>query len=490
MPDLSELLGTEGPVLERLLADWIPRRRWYRSKARILASVALEAQAPLGPEGDAPRFCLARTTFDDGSSELYAVPLALRDPAEAGDVPEAGRIGPIADAGAGPEKVLCDASWDPRFRQALFELLEGRKELRLGGGILRGTPVPGRRLGGAPSSRLLGVEQSNTSFAYASGDFVKLYRRVEQEVNPEPEILAFLRAAGWLHTPPLACTLEWVVDGRPAATLAVMQDLVESRGDAWEHALASLREGPSGAYLEWTRLLGTRVAGLHAALRAPLDVPGGGFSPERLTAADVEDVRAGVRAQWGAVLEALESGLSALDPATAANAREVLRKRPLLEARLQAPLGEEPPEGAVKTRTHGDLHLGQILVGIQDPPDAWILDFEGEPGRPLAEARRKRSPLRDAAGMLRSFHYAAHASRRSGSTGDADALAKTLGKAFREGYARVAGFDPNAEAHARLLDLFVLEKAVYELHYELNNRPDWVDIPLRGLLNLLEDAAR
>ncbi|MCD6024241.1 MAG: 1,4-alpha-glucan branching enzyme [Fibrobacteria bacterium] len=484
MPDLSELLETEGSVLERLLADWIPQRRWYRSKARTLASVALEAHAPLGPESDAPRFCLVRTTFGDGSSELYAVPLALREPVNALDPPEAGRIGRIA----GAENLLCDASWDPRFRRALFELLEGRKEIRWGGGILRGTPVPGRRLGGAPSSRLLGAEQSNTSFAYASGDFVKLYRRVEQEVNPEPEILGFLRAAGWTHTPPLACTLEWVADGRPPATLAVMQDLVESRGDAWEHALANLREGPSGAYLEWTRLLGTRVAGLHAALRAPLDVPGGGFSPEPLTDGDVEDVRAGVRAQLGAVLETLESRLPALDPGTAASAREVLRRRPFFEDRLRAPAHENLPEGAVKTRTHGDLHLGQILVGMQDPPDAWILDFEGEPGRPLAEARRKQSPLRDVAGMLRSFHYAAHAARRSGSTGDADALAQTLGKAFREGYARAAGFDLNAEAHARLLDLFILEKAVYELHYELNNRPDWVEIPLRGLLNLLEDA--
>jgi trehalose synthase-fused probable maltokinase len=486
MPDLSGLLAAESALLERLLAEWIPRRRWYRSKARTLASVAIEAHAPLGPGGDAPRFCLVKTAFAEGPSELYAVPLTLWESFDARDIPEAGRIGPVP----GTEKILGDASWDPRFRRALFDLLEGRNETRLGGGILRGTSVAGRRLAAVQGSRLLGAEQSNTSFAYASGDFVKLYRRVEQAVNPEPETLRFLRAAGWRHTPPLAGTLEWIVDGRPPATLAVMQDLVESRGDAWEHALANLRGDLSGSYLEWTRLLGSRVAGLHGALRLPPGSPGD-FAPESLTLEDVESASAGAWAQLDAALETLESRLPRLDPGTAALARETLRKRPFFEDRLRAPAAGDRLEGAVKTRTHGDLHLGQILVGIQDPPDAWILDFEGEPGRPLAEARRKQSPLRDAAGMLRSFHYAAHTAARAregGRLADADAVAKTLGDAFREGYAGTAGIDLNAEEHARLLDLFLLEKAVYELHYELNNRPDWVEIPLRGLLNLLEDA--
>ena len=507
MSALSAFLEAESSVLERALTAWLPRRRWFRSKSRTLATLVLEAHAPLGENGDGPHYCILKTEFTDGALERYSLPLALLDRAETAGLPEAAILGPVNTRDGG--KILCDASWDPNFRRALLELLTGKQKAygADGKGVLQGAPASPALLETAPftmeggASKILGAEQSNTSFAYSSGNFVKLYRRLEEAVHPEPEVLRFLRThTPFRHVPRFDASLEWTAEGRPPVTVALMQELVEARGDAWEYALENLRApgGPAPAFSAWVSLLGRRVAGLHAALASVSSIPE--FAPEPLTEADLNQVRVGTRTLLNGAFAALESHKGKTNEDLTDLIQKVVAGRARLEALIQTPAhpGEHPGEAppALKIRTHGDLHLGQILVGAHSPDDVWILDFEGEPGRDLAEARRKHSPLRDAAGMLRSFHYAAHTVMRSippgaGRAMDAEGLAKTLRTAFLAGYAAVPGatgprFDD--PGFAPLLDLFILEKAVYELHYELNNRPDWMEIPLRGLLALLEET--
>jgi predicted trehalose synthase len=502
MTALSELLDANDPVLQRDLTRWLPARRWFRSKSKTLSSVTVEAHAPVGEAdetGEPPRFCILETVFSDGAFERYALPLTLFTPAEAASLPEAARIAFVQDGNG--EKILGDASWDPRFRAGLFELLTqgfgGKRETRLGRGLLRvnASDAPADRAHGengesTPASRILAAEQSNTAFAYeppggrdaGGGSFVKLYRRLEEAVNPEPEVLRFLGArAEEARVPRFLGGLDWVEEGRVPVTLALMQDLVDTRGDAWEYTLGNLRQPDFPA---WISRLGRHVAELHNALASRPDVPD--FAPEPLASEDLGHLRAGTRALLDGALASLSRWTGPAE--TEALARRVLDARARLEALLDdAVAAVAAAPAAVKTRTHGDLHLGQVLVGARDPDQIWILDFEGEPGRPLAEARRKHSPLRDAAGMLRSFHYAAHTGLREAGPDAADALAAALRAAFLDGYGRAqraAGVDRESPAFARLLDLFTLEKAIYELHYELNNRPDWVVIPLRGLLAL------
>lgn len=475
--------------VEALLPEYLPRCRWFRSKTREIASARLEATAPLGQATGFPVLAVVRTEYRDGGSERYALPLTFLPENTGSGFPDGARIGTFAAPGG--ERILCDASWDAGFRAALFDLLSGAHAGTLDGGTLRGRPVAGGRLpeGRGNASRVLGAEQSNTSARYDSGHFAKIYRKLGDGVNPEPEVLRFLREhTAYRHVPEFASALEWARAGDDAPiTVALLVDFVAADGDAWKVALKRLAEvfasGDASlpeSFAAWIRLLGKRTGELHDALASRPDVAA--FAPEPLTAADLERVRSGIRAQLTEAFEALQRRLDELSPETKLLANGVTRARGRLESLLDF---DAKGDLGRKIRAHGDLHLGQILV---TGDDVCILDFEGEPGRPLSEARRRQSPLRDAAGMLRSFHYAAHtAARAAGKPGDAPRLADALCDRFLSGYlpaAATAGLPADAGARDSLLRLFVIEKAVYELLYELNNRPDWVEIPLDGLAAL------
>lgn len=518
-----------GPLrarLERdLLPQWLPQRRWFRSKARKITAVTVEAAIPLRAENSATVFSILQVTFAEGEPERYALPLVLLAPEAAAALPEAAVLTSV-DTPEG-QRTLCDACWDAGFRAALVAALSGEPgeteakevtEATKKGGTLRGKPASsgGLHADAGKTSKLLYAEHSNTAFICESKNspatFVKLYRRLEAGVHPEPEMLRFLREhTGYRHVPGFLSSLEWIPPhgGKEEAFTAVLaQDFVAGQGDAWEYALRAL--GASGnpdtkdkllskELRDWASLLGRRTGELHTALGSRPDIAD--FAPEPLTEADLEAVRRGARALLADGLAALEKKLPDLPATTAALARTVLAARNRLETLLdQTGRGTDGETSNIKTRTHGDLHLGQILV---TGDDVRILDFEGEPGRALAEARVKQSPLRDAAGMLRSFHYAAHAAARAKGAEDtedaevsesaqehalmhAEAAAEGLHAAFVSGYdAALQGTAlPTARDHRDLLALFVLEKAVYELHYELNNRPAWADIPLRGLAAL------
>jgi maltose alpha-D-glucosyltransferase/alpha-amylase len=343
----------------------------------------------------------------------------------------------------------------------------------------------------------------------------KAYRKLSPGVQPEIEIGRFLtEEASFANTPPLLGAIERIgADGETTA-LAAAFGFVRNQGDGWvytteylhrtldelrlraaaEHPETAPAEAePHGFYLAQARVLGQRTAELHRALATPTENPA--FAAEPIGGADLKAWQRAVRRQAEAAFKALRQALPQLDEGDRARVQALLAHREQCFARIEALTGA--PVAAAKTRIHGDYHLGQVLVAQND---FYILDFEGEPARPLEERRAKSSPLKDVAGMLRSFDYAAWAAVMTLTEVDAGGgeIVRSLAEAwrratedaflsaYRETIAGCPSYPEAPEEAARLLDLFLLEKALYEICYEAANRPHWVRIPLKGVTGLLE----
>lgn len=440
------------------LAAWLPRQRWFASKTRRIDAVAIEASIPVGEAA----LAILAVRLGDGSTERYAV--ALRP---------------------GPEPV--DAVADAAFAERLLDLMAAGGSVSGAGGAIhahRRPAFPERRPVG--NVRPLGGEQSNTSIAVGDALILKLFRRVADGVNPEQEITRFLtERTPFVGTPRLAGDLEYRSSGGTEATLAVAQELVPGARDGWQWALAQLqtlreaaRRGRAAAVREVTapmlaalHRLGRRTGELHRALASDPADPD--FAPEPITEVDLRQWAGAVRAQGERARIALGGHLPAAIPDVGA-ALAGLR-------------------GLAKIRHHGDFHLGQTLY-VEDRADFLIIDFEGEPLRPLAERRRKHAAVRDVAGMRRSLAYAAASAPRDGDDAWLGGWETEARQAFTEGYraaTRGAPFVPAGdEDFERAVAAFELEKAAYEIVYEANNRPDWIAIPTRGLVSAAAALAR
>jgi trehalose synthase-fused probable maltokinase len=434
------------------LAGWLAGQRWFASKSRRIAAVAIEDRVPLAGSF----LAIVRVDLEHAASERYAVPL---------------RPGPVP----------ADALDDPEFCTALLRLMGGDDRARGDAGDVVGhaTRTFPALSPGDLAVRRVGGEQSNTSIAFGDALMLKHFRQLSSGLSPELEITRFLtERTTYGHTPRLAGWLDYQPRAGEACTLAVAQELVIGAEDGWQWMLAQLGRTAADLAagsptveevrraarptLEALRRLGRRTAELHLALASDASDPA--FAPERITDADL--------ARW-------EAGITR----EIEDARQVLKGRALPGAPAARP-GLRALAGRMKTRHHGDYHLGQTLrVDARD--DFAIIDFEGEPVRPLAERRAKHTPLRDVAGMLRSINYAAasvgdHATER-GWTATWETEARRL---FVEGYRTAAGtpeFLPATEdGFRRAVAVFELEKAAYEIVYEANHRPDWIEIPVRG----------
>jgi predicted trehalose synthase len=415
------------------LAAWLAGQRWFASKTRRIESVAIADRVPVGDGAVA----IVDVTLDDGGRERYAVPLL---------------------PGGGVRDALDDGS----FCRALLGVMAGHARAAGEGGALVGSwtgavPAPDAD---ASVSRLKG-EQSNTSVTFGAVLIVKHFRKLTDGMNPELEITRFLTEhAHFTHTPRLAGALEYHAADGGRAVLAVAQELVAGARDGWRWLLERLGAGdPARAAL---RRLGERTAALHLALAAPTDDPA--FAAEPIARADLAAWREAIRRQVEA-------------------ARAALGGRPLPDV-TDALDGLAGLAGRAKLRHHGDYHLGQTLRVAGD--DFMIIDFEGEPLRPLEERRRKHTPLRDVAGMLRSLNYAAVSART-------ETLEPEMRREFLAGYAAAAGdapfLPPSAEDVTRAVAVFELEKAAYEIVYEANNRPQWVEIPVRAFIRATSSPA-
>ena len=396
--------------------------RWFRAKQHEVADVTEIDRAPLTPTAD---LVMVEVSYRDTSQrDRYLLLLtAGREPAD----------------GDGAWRALAAAMRDERS-------VEGSRGRFVG----RWTGVIA--LDANDVERLLKVEQSNTSVVIGERLILKLYRLVEAGDNPDLEISAFLTDAGFADTPALAGSIVYhSADGWVAAA-AMLQEFVRSAGDAWAAMLGALASTPA-AGVEMARSIGAVTAALHATLASRPDDPA--FPARPATVAETAAWRASAERQLAQAVGAVSGEAH----------RRLVDVAPTLRERFADTFGAATGDARV-TRIHGDYHLGQLLS--RRDGGFTVVDFEGEPARPLAERREPSSPLRDVAGMLRSLDYAARTAERSSGLDPAPWLADARG-AFLDGYG------PADEA---LLAAFELEKACYEIRYEAGNRPDWLWLPL------------
>jgi maltose alpha-D-glucosyltransferase/alpha-amylase len=512
------------------LPEYLPRQRWFRSKARRIQSAQLSEYIPFPLPDSVAVIALASVEFTDGPTEMYILPLVAphRDRRRSPDAVVV-RL-PLADDGSEP--LLIDAFQDREFLDAILRATLKSTSFAGKNGYLLAAPegAAGGKDIRAPSSlepRVLTGEQSNSSVIYGDQFILKLFRRIEDGIHPDLEIGRFLTSvAHFANVPPLCGSIAYQSHDKHLMSLGVLQAFVPNRGDAWRYTVETLAElfasaaHPTGELitgsvgsssvdwsspppvgpdftreLELIRLLGKRTAELHLALSSSSADPA--FAPERFTPGVQEEMESRFHDLTVQTFDTLRKQVPELPEPVRASAIEILKLEDDALLVFHSISGKEI--SSIRTRIHGDYHLGQVLF---TGSDYFIIDFEGEPARPLSERTTKRSPLQDVAGMLRSFQYAAHAAsmaakERLDHKDDAEAQIAPLASQWRtvasneflRSYCWTAGdakFIPaNSSEFDALLNVFLLEKAIYELGYELNNRPEWVRIPLDGIREML-----
>ena len=529
-PWWSCLEGKARRDLESALLDVLPSRRWFVGKARMLRGVEITETIPFG---SGAVLALVEVDYSEAEPELYALPLAFAPDSrreQAPELPAVVRLESDSPEGTG---LLYDPFGDPvvsrellaavergeRFRGQRYELAAAAspvfREIR-GEGDLEPAPLKAR--------------QSNTSVRYGDRLVLKLFRKLEPGVNPELEVGRFLaEQTDFRHIPRVAGAFEVRDRRHEPMTIGILQEFVPNEGDAWSYTLDALGRyfdrvltagaGPApmpaaplielarlemtaddferlGTYVPMVRLLAERTAELHVALASGRDKD---FEPEPFSELYQRSLYDSMRSLTKKNFRLLRQRLADLPAAVRETAEQVLAAEDRIVERFRRLTARKL--AAERIRTHGDYHLGQVLFTGRD---FVILDFEGEPSRSLSERRLKRSPFRDVAGMLRSFQYAAYVKLFEEA---ADGVAppeslpaleswalywqRWVSAAFLQAYlerAQEASFLPPADEEREiLLDSYLLEKAVSELGDELNNRPDWVRIPLQGICQILGD---
>ncbi|HEX4169440.1 MAG TPA: putative maltokinase [Bryobacteraceae bacterium] len=525
----------EDEVIVRLgevLPGHVVSQRWYRAKARSIQQLVIEDVLPLATRQT--YLLVLKISYVEGEPDRYILPVAVAGAKEMGGTEAVVRL----TAANGDEGMLYSALGEAQFRDELLHAVACEKTAEGRNGVLRASRTKAFRQdcsGNAPhfESFVSRAEQSNTSIIYRERYILKLFRKLEAGINPDLEIGQFLTERGFRNTPTVLGSLAYDLKTTGESYGAgILQQFVANKGDAWaytlqclqgffQRALASKSIPPTGAnrqpideigqavptdiisligpYLESAALLGKRTAEMHSALADPNGGPD--FVPEDFSAADGRALYADLVKQAVSTFELLRRRAGTLSGRLAERVGELIALEPTVMERLKA--FDNQPGSAKRIRHHGDYHLGQVLFTGED---FMIIDFEGEPARPLFERRAKALALRDVAGMLRSFEYAAFAvlfgqvpgvALRSETLPVVEKWAaawyKTAAAAYLNAYFEEAGFAafvPKDRTERRLfLDAFLLQKALYEVAYELNNRPEWLQIPVGGILHLLGSSS-
>ena len=520
--------GVSREAFERALPRFIAGQRWFGGKSQAIANVTLRDWTAL--EGTRAALVLVDVQLEDSSVETYFVPLAIGfDPTLS--LPPGAVVAHVS--GSDGPGVLFDAVHDDAACTALLTLIEKHDELPARHGVIRG--YAGARFDKArgPRTRILpptrgAVEQSNTSVRFGGRLILKVFRRQQPGPNPDVEVIGYLSDhTRFTHVPPFAGAIDYVASQGEPSTLAMLQGLVANQGDGWTWALeeldryyetaaplptpdtlasemvatslVDLAAGPDnelareyvGLALDSASTLGRRTAELHRAL-ATGDTPA--FKTTPLSGGELIALADELRTHASQIFDRLRARLAELPDDVVELGALVLGRRRALLARFDPIASISEPAGW-RTRIHGDFHLGQVL---RARADFIILDFEGEPNRPLTERRARHSPIKDVAGMVRSFSYAAwngafaRTARRPEALSQLEPWAhlweRSMATAFLRAYREASAKQPSVPAHDEvwrvLLDAYILDKVLYELAYELDNRPTWIRVPLTGILAL------
>jgi maltose alpha-D-glucosyltransferase/alpha-amylase len=501
---------------EDALPHFVAAQRWYGAKGEVIQRVAITDYAEWGNTDYKWLVALFSIEVAASGPLTYFLPLALV--LENGDEERLHAMSPTTVAKVRQQAqvgILGDAFADSAFCWALVQAIGARQTLACEQGTIHFLPTDAfAALAGEASIDLPvrppDTKGSNTAVVLGEQLFLKGYRHLHIGTHPEFEVGRFLtEVAKFPNMAPVLGVVEYHgSNGSSNMTLALLQGYVENQGDCWSYTLDYLGRfleechtatlplaAPAqvhAAYLVLIHTLGQRTGELHNALGETTG--DSAFDPEPVTETDLTDWVLQVQAEAEATLDLLELREDGLAETARETAQILLMQRKALADRLQACISGQIK--AVKTRYHGDYHLGQVLLTQND---FVITDFEGEPARPFAERRHKHSPLRDVAGMLRSFNYASHIAFAHATVERPADLAKfeplvcdwevEVGRVFIAAYeeaVRTSSLFATDASQRGLLDLFLLEKALYEVRYELDNRPDWVIIPLRGILSLLQ----
>jgi maltose alpha-D-glucosyltransferase/alpha-amylase len=524
--------------LEQALPGYLSTRRWFGGKARSIKSASIRELVPMSYNQSTAHLLFVDVVYRHERPETYVLPLACVGGDKAVELERHSADSIMAyvevDGKSGPAAtgVIFDALADRAFCTGLLEAIQRRRRFKGRASSLEAKPTALlKRIVAEASSlepRVSGAEQSNTSVIFGDGLILKVFRRTVDGTSPDLEIGRFLTAGRrFANAPPVAGALELKRGRGEPITVGLLHGFVPNEGDAWRYTLDEIgqffyrvlgletREPPPltlptwdnanriaepmppeandviGPYLRTADLLAQRTAELHVALSA--DRESRAFAPERFTQLYQRSLYQSIRTSGANTFDLLKKRMRAIPAAVRDRARAVLTLAPEYRKRSKALLDHAIT--AKRIRTHGDFHLGQVLY---TGADFVIIDFEGEPARSLGERRFKRSPLRDVAGMVRSFHYAAASALEHGSIRGQDLelltswarfwyewVATRFVATYLEHAAGGGFLPPSVTDSALLLDVYLLEKAAYELEYELNNRPGWLHIPLEGLYGLL-----
>jgi len=506
---LADLL--QGGTLEQLqsmLPLYLAKQRWFGGKSRTIKTASIYSTTPI----DDAVLALIEITYEDASTDLYQIPLAI---ATQEDRTSLRKDSPNAVLGEIEGNTLFDAAYSTRFQAALLQSIlnttSGTALAASCSAVLDPATLSG------VSSHIGSAEQSNTNIVYGDVAILKLFRHLRNGENPDVEMTRFLTdTAHFTHIPAYLGDLHRTDD---QTTIAYLQAFAPNVGDGWSWTLEQAglfydsvrqlgapesqanRSEKESAYLDAAILIGQRTAELHLALATPTDDPA--FLVQPTTGQDLAEDRERIEQQATNALNTLQAILKTspekFSPQALELAKDLLNGKEQLLAKLSALIGEPNTFGS-RIRIHGDYHLGQLL---RTADDFLIVDFEGEPARSLVDRRRKQSPLRDVAGMIRSFSYAAQSALAAYKESHPEtpptlddwaitwqsAASDAFLKAYHEAISSKPGLLPQPSQMQTMLDALLLEKGLYELLYELNNRPAWLHIPLTGLLLLTRSAS-
>lgn len=528
---------TESTHLERLaqfiLPQYMMQMRWFGGKSRMLQQLRIADSISLEVGAQTKIYVvIIEVTYESGLPEWYQLPLACAVSDAAQKQMDSCPKSVIARLMIrGKEGVLYDGYFSNEMHQCILSSLGGNSVT--GALHFSGTDTLTKYLAEHKKlrSRVLSAEQSNTSITYENAFFLKLYRKVDQAINPDVEITQYLtRDVHFPQVPQFVGAIEWRFD-KGSMVLGMMQEMVEGGTDAWSYMLDRLseynekiltkpdlkaqsdfkgsltqpvayedvpdvlKEMLEGTMAERARLLGVRTGEMHLALATPTDRPE--FRPEEFSLHYQRSLFSSFQTLVRATFQTASRNLKKLSPEVRAETEQIIQQKEQILTTLKQIYHKK--FNAVKTRIHGDYHLGQVLFTGKD---LVILDFEGEPARSYSERRLKRSPLRDVAGMIRSFHYAAYGALflnehigeedRRRLLPFAEQWYHYMSSFFMQAYLETvkgSAFIPEERADLDImLQTYILEKAIYELNYELNSRPDWTIIPLRGISSIINKA--